>query len=303
MSKKGLEGFDQYYGEIYGERWPALRTALEGPVSFVSRLNRFALFGRERFSGIQEIAGVSYAAHTAEMAPEPDAAGLLDFYKMDLASVFPAIALQLAGANRVLDMCAAPGGKSLILAERLNSLAGGDAAMTGVGMAGELVCNELSDGRRGRLRRVLKEYLPESILEKTKVTAFDASRWCLYETETFDKILLDAPCSGERHLLMDPKEMADWSPARSRNLSQRQYAILASALLVVRPGGQIVYSTCSISPRENDDVIRKLLKKKDDVAFVPLDFPIGEATEFGWMILPDQSGYGPIYISSLIKSE
>jgi 16S rRNA C967 or C1407 C5-methylase (RsmB/RsmF family) len=91
-----------------------------------------------------------------------------------------------------------------------------------------------------------------------------------------------------------------WSPARSRHLAVRQYALLASALAVVKPGGRLVYSTCSISPAENDAIIARLMKKRAGEAEVLKPrLEIGEATEQGWMILPDATGYGPIYLAAL----
>jgi 5-methylcytosine rRNA methyltransferase NSUN4 len=219
---------------------------------------------------------------------ETDASGLMTTYVMDPASIYPAVALGVQPGEEILDMCAAPGGKSLILAEMLEG-------------EGRLVSNELSDRRRARLRAVIEDYVPRDwIAAHSTVTGHDGTRWCLHETEAFDRILLDAPCSGERHLLADPTEMNQWSPARSKNLAVRQYALLASALQVVRHGGRIVYSTCSISPIENDAVIARLLKRREGEAVVrPLSFEIGESTEHGWQILPDRGGFGPIYLAAL----
>jgi 16S rRNA C967 or C1407 C5-methylase (RsmB/RsmF family) len=206
---------------------------------------------------------------------------------MDPASIFPAAALEVRDGDEVADFCAAPGGKSLILTESLRT-------------GGRLVANELSDGRRARLRAVLHDYLPEDVLSRVRVTGHDATRWCLYETEAYDRILLDAPCSGERHLLANGEEIAQWSPARSKNLAVRQYALLASALAVVRVGGRIVYSTCSLSNLENDAVIARLMKKRaGEARVVRMEFALGEPTENGWVILPDRTGYGPIYFSIL----
>jgi len=292
VSRKGLEGFETAMGAVHGARWPALREALLSPVKQVARVNSFAkpdvasLAGDHRvieFLGrpaIELAAGERWSLEASQ--------GLMTTYVMDPASIFPAVALEVSEGDEVLDMCAAPGGKSLILAES-------------VGGEGRLVSNELSDKRRGRLRAVLEDYIPRVWLDQhSRVTGHDGTRWCLHETESFDRILLDAPCSGERHLLADPTEMAQWSPARSKNLAVRQYSLLVSALQVVRHGGRIVYSTCSISPVENDAVIARLLKKREGEAVVkPLAFEIGEATEHGWQILPDTTGYGPIYLAAL----
>lgn len=291
MAKRGREVFESSMASTHGERWASLRESLLAPVLQVARVNAFAPpsppVGRE----VREFAGrpAIVLERGEKWKVETDPRGLMTTYVMDPASIFPAVALGVQPDDEVLDMCAAPGGKSLILAEALRD---GE---------GRLVSNELSDKRRARLRAVFEDYVPRDWIEKhVKVTGHDGTRWCLHETEAFDRILLDAPCSGERHLLADPTEMSQWSPSRTKNLAVRQYSLLASALQVVRHGGRIVYSTCSISSTENDAVIARLLKKREGEAVVrPLSFDIGEATEHGWQILPDETGYGPIYLAAL----
>jgi 5-methylcytosine rRNA methyltransferase NSUN4 len=291
MSTRGIKAFDGYYEKVFGQRWPSLREALQAPVCQVARLNKFAdqaaLLKKFPATKRESHRGVEWVELSSPMEPEADKNGLLDFYRMDLASVFPAVALDVKSGERVLDMCAAPGGKTLILAEQL-------------GDAGDLIANEISDNRRSRLSRVIREYVPASQIARVKLTAHDASRWCLYEKDAFDKILLDAPCSGERHLLEDETEMKTWSEARSKNLAVRQYGLLASAIQAVKPGGLVVYSTCSLSVRENDEIIARLMKRRaGEARVVTTPAPIGEATEHGWMILPDKSRFGPIYFTVL----
>lgn len=216
--------------------------------------------------------------------------GLAAPYFLDPASVEAAQALNVAPGDRVLDLCAAPGGKSLVLA----------AAM---GREGTLTANDRSSARRARLRRVLDEHLPPELRARVSVTPHDASRWGLHERDAYDRVLVDVPCSSERHLLRSPAHLAKWSPARTRHLAVQAYAILAAGFAAVRPGGSVVYSTCTVSSYENDEVIRKLTVKRG--AEVLLDGPelaIGEPTELGWLILPDRcGGLGPIYIARVRK--
>jgi 16S rRNA C967 or C1407 C5-methylase (RsmB/RsmF family) len=284
--------FDEHYLGTLGACWPALRERLTQPVRQVARYTSWT--GTAARPAGPELAISGCYEWTAEMMPTADDAGLFNFYRMDLASVLPAVVLDVQSGERVLDMCAAPGGKALILAEHL-------------GAEGSLVVNDLSDARLGRLRRVLREYVPPEVLARIRLTHHDAARWGLFEPQTYDKILLDAPCSGERHLLQTPEELKKWSPARSRHLASRQYALLCAALDSLVISGKVVYSTCSLSPLENDAVIAKLLKKRAgqvqvsacETSTVAGLSGLAEPTEFGWQIWPDRDGWGPIYFCCL----
>jgi 16S rRNA C967 or C1407 C5-methylase (RsmB/RsmF family) len=210
---------------------------------------------------------------------------------MDPASVIVARALEVKNGDRVLDMCAAPGGKTLILAEALKN-------------QGEIFANDLSPERRDRLKKVIQQYKPPNNRDRVWVTGKDVLQFGLREPSSFDKVLLDAPCSGERHVLENKKAQEEWSPRRGENLATRQYALLCAALLAVKPGGRIVYSTCSINPAENDGVIDKLLRKKKDAAkVIPVEtHELGEKTSHGCIFLPDQCGFGPLYYTVLERS-
>lgn len=271
--------------ESYGEtRWLGLFAALLAPDKKVARLSPYM----DTTSDFQSILSQKYVEERlAERDPEK-------YYVLDLASLIPPLALAPSSSDRCLDMCAAPGGKTLVLAS-LMALSE-DAVF-------ELVANEISPDRRSRLIRVLKEQLPDRIFRQIKITKHDASKWCLYQKEYYDKILLDAPCSGERYFVQNEREVLGWTKKRSQNMGSRQFALLASAFECLKIDGEIVYSTCSISQFENDDVVRKLLKKRDGkVEILKFDSPMGEATEFGWQILPDHAeGFGPIYFSKIRK--
>jgi len=250
--------FDRFYSRVYGDRWERLRSALLEPGEKAER----ACFG-------------GYSR-----------------YVLDSASIRAAEALGVRPGDRVLDACAAPGGKTLVLLEALQG-------------KGELVANELSSARRFRLKQVIEDHVPSELREQVTVTAYDANRFGLKKEGYFDRVLLDAPCSSEAHLLAEDPEQVGWKESRTRQLAMRQYSLLCSALLSVKPGGVVVYSTCSISPLENDGVIERLLRKKadsvrvDEDSFVDSGF---ERTGCGVQIFPDRfPGRGPIYWSRLIR--
>lgn len=253
-----MTAFEAYYHEIYGDRWEALKRALLTPAPKISR----PCFG-------------GYAQ-----------------YVLDPASVRAAQALGVKPHEQVLDLCAAPGGKALILAEALQG-------------SGKLIANELSLPRRMRLKEVFETHIPTSFQGNFQITGFDANLFGLKRAGEFDRALLDAPCSSEQHLLVEDPEQKAWKISRTKQLAQRQYSLLCSAMLALKPGGTLVYSTCSISPLENDGVIERLLERKPDQ--VELDpnveeFQDLEKTKYGFQIFPDISGgYGPIFIARLKK--
>jgi 16S rRNA C967 or C1407 C5-methylase (RsmB/RsmF family) len=258
--------FDAWYAGIFGERWLVLKAALEG-------------------------GGVPVAFSQGLRAP----------YYLDAASLAAVLALGETGDARVLDMCAAPGGKTLVLASSL-------------GPGGSLTSNERSADRRRRLRRVLDEHLPAEVRRRVRVTGHDAARWGLHEKDAYDMVLLDAPCSSERRLIHNPRHLDSWSPARIRHLAQQAYAMLLAALDAAKPGGLVLYSTCALCEEENDGVVRRAEERRPGSftvtasrAALPQRGPGAdnlhpEATRFGKNIWPDTSGgAGPIYFALLKK--
>lgn len=282
---KGPEGFEQFYSSMYGERWPRLIEALLAPKKHVAVLNPFSKF---KFpENPVRITGIDFDHDVKESFPIPEKTeeGYLNYYLMDAASILPVLALDLHPGEKVVDLCAAPGGKSFLCALMLKN-------------QGLLVSNDRSAARRARIHRIFDDYLPKSEQKNHTVTAHDATKWSLYQKSIYDKVLLDAPCSSERHVLEDSKELSLWAQGRTKAIAISQFAMLASALDIVKVGGTIVYSTCALSQLENDDIIRKLYQKRDGrFELIRKEFPFGEPTEFGWQVLPDTSGWGPFYLS------
>jgi 16S rRNA C967 or C1407 C5-methylase (RsmB/RsmF family) len=293
---KGELGFGRHYAALFGERWEPLREALVAASPKVLRVNAFATqSARQRDTqGLLPLPGVSgcfrLETATSRVSLGDDTGGLLSAYVMDAASVVAARALAVKPGEDVLDLCAAPGGKALVLLEALSEV-------------GALTLNDRSRQRSVRLRTVLRQYVPASVSQRVKLTTHDARRWGLYHPEAHDAILLDAPCSSERHVLGDAAELARWSPSRIQRLAADQYAMLASAATALKPGGRLVYSTCALAPEENDGVIARLLKKgRHRLVPSSVEAPMGEATQYGWQIHPDRHGAGPIYFCKLTKA-
>lgn len=288
------KSFYKHFETIYGTRWGELFEALKKPEKQVARLNGLSPAEQRDVVSAIDLHPSLYDCYWIDarhpIQPERTEEELLSVYIMDPASVIVARALEVSEGDRVLDMCAAPGGKTLILIEGLQE-------------HGEIFANDLSAERRERLKKVIQQYVPRRIRERVWVTGKDAVQFGLREANSFDRVLLDAPCSGERHVLENKKAQEEWSPRRGENLALRQYSLLSAAWLAVKPGGRIVYSTCSINPEENDGVIHKLLKKKkEQVLLVPQEtHSVGEKTEYGTIFLPDRCGFGPLYYCVLLK--
>ena len=272
--------FDEYFSQIYQNRWPNLKKSL----SFHQQIMR-SCFGQPTPTAKSQRLG--FPCYDPDIHFQDRTK---DFYVMDPASAICAQSLDISEGDFVLDMCAAPGGKSLILLEKLRS--------------GILWSNEISSARRMKLKSVIQQHVPKDLRKNIFIKGKDGMKYGLQFSETFDKVLVDAPCSGEKHLIQNSKEAQKWSLKRTQRLSKTQFGLLCSAILATKPGGSILYSTCSISPLENDGVIGRAIERKSNLIELDLpdlNIPSIERTEFGYLFLPDYSQAGPIYFSRLKK--
>ncbi|ORY08294.1 S-adenosyl-L-methionine-dependent methyltransferase [Basidiobolus meristosporus CBS 931.73] len=301
--------YSEFYESIYGTaRWTQLHPSLKSPQRYSCLLNKYSspeenpsipdsmqelkleklpFKSLECFQVSEDIGGYSF--------PRPEkneTTGLLTHYLLDAGSVLATEALDIQPGEHVLDMCASPGGKSLCILQRMSGVIGG-----------HLTSNEPSPTRRKTLSRVMAEYIPKEFNVDLRITGEEGWKFLFFGLDRYDKVLVDAPCSSDRHILHDSSEFKLWTPSRSKNLAKRQFALLQSALKVVRPGGTIVYSTCALSELENDGVIERALNKsKVPFEIVQENWPLGEKTKHGWICLPDAAhGYGPLYFAKLKK--
>ena len=155
------------------------------------------------------------------------------YYVQELSAQMPVSLFELTPRMAVLDLCAAPGGKSSQLAARVPE--------------GVLFANEIVPNRAG----VLLSNLERMGVRNAVVTAMDPEKLISLTGPVFDAVLVDAPCAGEGMFRKEPEAVAAWSEEAA--CAKRQRAILASAQRAVKPGGQLVYSTCSFSPAENEE--------------------------------------------------
>jgi 16S rRNA C967 or C1407 C5-methylase (RsmB/RsmF family) len=183
-------------------------------------------------------------------------------YVQNLASMLPPLILDIKPGQRILDLTAAPGSKTLQLAE----MAGPDAEVAAV---------EIVRSRFFRLKANLESHGADFV----RVFLQDGTKVWRYRPAYFDRVLLDAPCSSEgRFLCAEPDSYAYWSPKKGREMARKQKALLHSAIHSVKPGGLIAYSTCSLSVEENESIISRALVKYDGIIRArPIQISLEEA--------------------------
>jgi 16S rRNA (cytosine967-C5)-methyltransferase len=207
----------------------------------------------------------------------------------DLGAQCVAFPLKLEPGQRVLDACAAPGGKTALMAERAPGLA-------------RLIAVDV-DGRR--LKRV-RENLERGRLEAELVHGDAAAPEGWWDGEPFDRILLDAPCSALGVIRRHPDIRLRRSPQELAKMPAQQMRLLAAAFRMLARGGRLVYATCTLTRRENGALIRAFLERTADAASVPVEewdgWPgLGQPDPFGRQILPGEAGADGFYYAALTK--
>jgi NOL1/NOP2/sun family putative RNA methylase len=179
------------------------------------------------------------------------------YYLQEPSAMTPADRLPVEKGDRVLDLCAAPGGKATELAAKLD----------GTGM---LVANDASNSRARALLRNLELFGTKNVMVTAELPAKLREVFPLY----FDKILVDAPCSGEGMFRKAQEVIGTWSPERVEYFASQQRNILENAYEMLVPGGLLMYSTCTFSPDEDEQMISWFLEKYPDMEL--LDIPAYE---------------------------
>jgi len=244
--------------------------------------------------------------------PSPVSGSLstLNYYCMDAASLLPVLALDLKPGQRVLDMCAGPGGKSLAMLQTM--------------YPDTITCNDNSYERVRRVLNVLDQYIGRGegvggVRNTVEVTRSDGA--LLSDYGTYDRVLVDAPCFSDRHAVSSEegnvfvkKEIKD-----RLKMPEKQAELLKAGLLQLAPGGSLVYSTCTLSPVQNDGVVHKVLGQiweETNLNFCVADLNMAvkpfrflcklygrkEGVKYGQLVVPFlPNNFGPMYFCKITR--
>ncbi len=182
------------------------------------------------------------------------------WYLQEPSAMLPAAVLNPQPGEKVLDLCAAPGGKTTQLALR----------MKGEGL---LVCNEPVSKRTQILARNVERMGVINALVVSAMPRQLADHW----PEGFDAVQVDAPCSGEGMFRRHPETRDEWTPEAPAGCAKRQAEILDCAAEMVRPGGRMVYSTCTMNEEENEGTVAAFLQRHDDFVLQAFSLPGADA--------------------------
>ncbi|XP_050950330.1 5-methylcytosine rRNA methyltransferase NSUN4 isoform X1 [Labeo rohita] len=234
----------------------------------------------------------------------PDSSGILGYYLLDAASVLPVLALDVQPGHTVLDLCAAPGGKTLALLQTHS--------------INYLWANDLSGSRTLRLHRTLHSYLPKEFLDENKIhiTSTDGRQLGMTEEKSFDRVLVDVPCTTDRHSAMvEENNIFKRSRTKERQkLPLLQTQLLLAGIQATRQGGHTVYSTCSLSQLQNECVVQQAISLAQQELGITVQvqdlrwfaqhfsdtFHFAPQLSVGELVLPHlHANFGPIYMCKL----
>ena len=205
----------------------------------------------------EEVAHCSFAYYYDEAAPGKTAlheAGAC--YIQEASAMLPVTMLDVSDSGqKILDLCAAPGGKSTQIADLMNG-------------SGLLVSNEIIPSRA----LILSENIERMGVANALVISSDPQKLTGRFGGFFDRILVDAPCSGEGMFRKNPEAVSEWSIDNVKMCSERQDMLLDCAVSMLSEGGRIVYSTCTFAPLEDEETVERFLKRHPD--FIVCEGPV-----------------------------
>jgi tRNA (cytosine49-C5)-methyltransferase len=266
--RRKLVRFADRVAEVYGVRAAEVPALLAGTRSTAVRVNRLAAIPAEDIlaelhAAMPALAPVPWCADAYFCAGDTGCAGAIPLaerglvYIQNASSLIPVVLLDPKPGELILDTAAAPGGKAFHIAARTDGKA-------------RLWLNDAIAPRAAKLRDLAELYrvrydnltsIPAQYLDKE------------LPADTFDRILLDVQCSGEGRIdLRRSDSLRFWSEERIDRYKYQQTRMLEAAYRLLRPGGTMVYSTCTIAPEENEFPVSQILRRHDDLDVQPVSF-------------------------------
>lgn len=276
MQKMLGEEYQEFLNSFYQEKYHALRiNSLKGDAEKFFRKSPFSV------TPVSWAKNGYYYSSKDQPGKHPyHEAGV--YYIQEPSAMAPAEFLGAMPGEHILDLCAAPGGKSTQIA----------ADMKGKGI---LVCNEIHPARA----KILSENIERMAVRNAIVTNESPQRLAEVFPNYFDRILVDAPCSGEGMFRKNPQACKEWSIKNVELCAVRQDEILEEAAKMLRLGGRLVYSTCTFSSLENEGSIWRFLKKHPEFLIVSMDKAVG-MTE--GIFFPSEIAFQEEVSDSLLRS-
>ncbi len=308
--QEGKERFDAYFTAQYQERWATLSKALLQKKSYTSIYNTH----RGHLS-------LSTNTHSATIENS-------SVYHLDTASyIVAAITAEYMYTHTLrslLDMCTAPGGKLLALythflriiqnkhhtiAATHNNSTRQQDIFDDTQQVLSITANDKSPLRLAKAKKTIQAFLNEKQIEQCMFTCKNAALFGKHAKRSYEVVLLDTPCSNERHVYQSTNELSRWNKKRCTRMAMQQRTLLCAAIDACVWNGIVVYITCSLSNEENDELIAHIKKKRNIICITHNTIApsimhnyqcVIEKTDFGIQILPDTShGAGPMYMSIL----
>ncbi len=240
------DGYDDFYHSLNEPPEKAFRVN-KSKIS-LENFEKINPFGNEKIPYVEG----GYYLNFEKIGNHPfHHAGLI--YVQEPAAMAPAECIDIEPNSKILDMCAAPGGKSTQLKNKL-------------GEDGLLISNEIIPSRC----KILTGNIERLGLKNCVTTCMDTSRLAATFANTFDVIMVDAPCSGEGMFRKEQIAIDEWSPENVQKCAARQTEILKNAVKCLVSGGTIIYATCTYSLEENEMQIDNFLKSHPDFEIIPV---------------------------------
>ncbi|XP_056415303.1 tRNA (cytosine(34)-C(5))-methyltransferase, mitochondrial isoform X2 [Hyla sarda] len=308
-----LDYFDKTYTNELGDQWQTVKEVLTTPGlwQYAVLLNNFqcSLETKKQLllHGYQQLTHHTFPEslncyinrNPGKFPSQRHQTGRIKgYYILNASSLLPVLALDVKHGESVLDMCAAPGGKSVTLLQCASP--------------GHLHCNEPDIHRSRWLKETLESFVPASHMNAISTSELDGRLIGKAHANLYDKVLVDVPCSNDRSwLFSSDAEQAARRISERKILPAIQTGLLRSAIHALRPGGSVVYSTCTLSKAENSSVVSDVLNSCRDVLPVDLsdmantlshEFTFATHIPHGLLVLPHKGkAWGPMFVSKLIK--